>query len=91
MTFKSCTAFLFVTAFCFFLGGCAATSNKEIAQTASSGKLGCAPKEIEILEHGPVTVAASRSWVARCKGTTFRCSGVSTGYFAYSDVSCTKM
>lgn len=79
-----------IAVFISFLGACAATSTKEIAQKASSGKLGCAPLEIVIVSHDEVTIAASRSWVAQCKGINYRCSGVSTGYFAYSDVSCTK-
>lgn len=74
-----------------FMAGCAATSTQEIAQSASSGKLGCAPAEVEIVQHEPITIAASRSWVAKCKGATYRCSGVSTGNFAYSDVSCSQV
>jgi hypothetical protein len=50
------------------LGGCA----HDLAH-ASSGAIGCAPREIAISE---VAMSwSATSWRARCRGIVFRCAG----------------
>jgi hypothetical protein len=70
------------------LSGCA--SPMQIAQSASSARVGCAPSEVTITEH-QISFSSARNWVVTCNGQAYRCSGVSTGYGGYADVVCTKM
>lgn len=51
------------------LAGCAGMPTvDEVRQEASSGQIGCPPKEIAVSEHQRLT------WTATCKGRVFYCT-----------------
>lgn len=82
-------ALLSVTAL--FFGGCAMSAQQAIplAQSASAGRIGCAPAEITITNFEGGFQTPARSWTATCKGTSYYCSGTATKG-VWRDVSCAK-
>lgn len=74
---------LLSTAVCLLALGCVPTLN---TQAVTSGLIGCAPDEIEILaEDGDLTY---RTWTARCNGKTYFCSAHARGVQSTSQASC---
>jgi hypothetical protein len=79
-----------VTLVFMLLTGCAG-SHLSTYQSASSGKIGCPPKEIIITDldqHGGFN--RTRDWVATCDGQSYYCSGVNDGKGGTTSVSCIK-
>ena len=75
---------LLVVLLCFGLVGC--TSIAEY-QRESSGRVGCAPSDIQITDVNR-PIVGSTSWTVDCKGDKYYC--VKTGTKYVRDVSCTQ-
>jgi hypothetical protein len=68
-----------------FIGGC--SSSFKLAQTASAGRVGCSPSDIDITDFE--TQKNARSWKATCNNKTYFCSGVvASSGGGYTDVNC---
>jgi hypothetical protein len=65
--------------------GCA--KQPETLQLYSSGRIGCSPDEIEISEakHRVTGGVTADTWLATCRGKTYRCTYVSG---SSPDISC---
>lgn len=57
-------------------------------QNMSSGEIGCASKDVEILDEK--THFGSRTWTAKCAGKTFFCESREGTNFAPGQVNCTE-
>ena len=88
MKTKSCVAFVVGASLgSMLLAGCGPT----MYQAASSGRIGCPPREVKITNLESSMFSPARSWDAACKENVYFCSGsYSQHTHQLSDSSCIK-
>jgi len=70
---------------CLGLVGCATVPDY---QRMSSGRIGCAPNDVQITDINHPFPSTTTTWTADCKGEKYYCTETQQDYSA--EVSCTK-
>lgn len=87
MKTKIYVAFVFCASLsAMLLAGCGGPTRY---QFASSGLVGCAPKDVIVTDLDSNVLTNSRSWNAACNGTSYYCSGIYDNR-SIRDATCTK-